>query len=156
MGLHLSEQEFADIRKKNPHLKIKGDDSPPGEEKKKPRVNSNKIEIDGYQFDSKSEGKIYVEFKWDPSVKILELQPEFTLQEKFELRGKKYQSIDFTPDFRILRDGVTEIVEVKSVATIKANSKSYSMRRKMFLKNNPELMYREIIFDRKKRTEKTY
>ncbi len=153
--MRLSEQEFQDIKKNNPHLKIKGDNTP-GEKKKNPRVKSNKIEIDGHQFDSKSEGKIYREFKWDPSVKILELQPEFTLQEKFELRGKKYRAIEFTPDFRILKDGVPEIVEVKSVATIKANSKSYSMRRKMFLRSNPELRFREIIFDKGKRTEKVY
>ena len=155
MGLHLSEQEFADIRKKNPHLKVKGDDHP-GEKKKNPRVNSNKIEIDGYLFDSKSEGKIFVEFKLDPSIKILELQPEFILVPEFELRGKKYQAIKFTPDFRILQDEIEWIVEVKSEGTLRANSKSYSMRRKMFLRNNPELRYREIIFDRDKRVEKVY
>jgi len=156
MGLHLSEQQFADMQKKNPHLKIKGGDKPSGESKKKPRVNSNKVEADGHLFDSKSEYRIYYEFKLDPTVKILELQPEFILQEEFELRGKKYQAIKFTPDFRIIRDGIEWIVEVKSQGTMLANSKSYSMRRKMFLKSNPDLRYREIIFNRGKRVEKVY
>jgi len=155
MVSRLSETDFK-ILMKNSHAKIIGGKLDHKERKKNPRVNSNKIEIDGHQFDSKSEGKIYAEFKWDPSVKILELQPEFTLQEKFELRGKKYRAIKFTPDFRILKDGVTEIVEVKSKGTLLANSKSYSMRRKMFLKGNPDLVYREIIFDRDKRIEKVY
>lgn len=155
MVFRLSEQELQDLKKKNPHLKIKGDDIP-GEKKKNPRVNSNKIEIDGHLFDSKSEGKIYVEFKRDPSVTILELQPFFCLLPKFKLRGKTYQSIDFTSDFRILENGVEWIVEIKSIGTLKANSKSYPMRRKLFLSSNPDLRFREIIFDRDKRTEKTY
>lgn len=155
MVFRLSEQELDDILKKG-HTKISEGYLEAIEKKKKPRVNSNKIEIDGHLFDSKSEGKIYVEFKLDPSVTILELQPEFILVPEFELRGKKYQSIKFTPDFRILQDGIEFIVEVKSKGTMLANSKSYSMRRKMFLKNNPELRYREIIFNRDKRTEKIY
>ena len=155
MVFRLSEQELQNIIKKG-HTKISDGYLEAIEKKKNPRVNSNKIEIDGYLFDSKSEGKIYVEFKHDPSVTILELQPEFILVPEFELRGKKYQSIKFTPDFRILQDEVEWIVEVKSEGTLKANSKSYSMRRKMFLKSNPELRYREIIFNRDKRIERTY
>lgn len=155
MGLHLSELELQNILKKG-HAKISGGNLKIEEKKKKPRVNSNKIEIDGHLFDSKSEGKIYVEFKLDPSVTILELQPEFILVPGFEIRGKKYQSIKFTPDFKILQDGIEFIVEVKSEGTLKANSKSYSMRRKMFLRSNQDLRYREIIFNRDKRTEKIY
>ena len=153
--MRLSEQEFQDIKRKNPHLKIIGDDTP-GEKKKNPRTNSNKIEIDGYLFDSKSEGKIYVEFKLDPSVTILELQPEFILIPEFERRGKKYKAITYKADFRIEQNGEEWIVEIKSIGTLMANSKSYSMRRKLFLRAYPESQLREIIFDRGKRTEKIY
>ena len=153
--MRLSETDFK-ILMKNSHAKVSGGKLDHKEKKKKPRVNSNKVEADGHIFDSKSEYRIYYEFKVDPEIEILELQPEFILQPEFELRGKKYQAIKFTPDFRILKDGIECIVEVKSKGTLMANSKSYSMRRKMFLKSNPKLRYIEVIFDRQERIEKNY
>lgn len=128
----------------------------PPQEKKQSRVQSHKIKKDGYVFDSQSEALIYSEFKLDPDVKILELQPEFMLLETFKRRNKIHRSITYTPDFRIRIKGVVWIVEVKSVGTLKANSKSYPIRRKLFLHKFPDLNFREIIFDGKQRIEKDY
>ena len=129
-----------------------------GEIKKKEKggLRSKKIEVDGYFFDSKKEALIYHEFKLDPDVEILELQPLFEIQPGFSLRDKKYQPIRYTADFKILKkNSVCYIVEVKSIGTLKANSKSYPMRRKMLL-NSIGFGFREIIFDGKRRIIKEY
>ena len=139
---------------KGSSAKIRGDLPP--EEKGKSRVNSKKVFLDGNWFDSQSESDISWEFKVDPNIQILELQPKFELLPAFERFGVKYRSIDFTPDFRILENGVELVVEAKSIGTLKANSKSYPMRRKLFLSQNPDLRFKEIIFDRGNRVEKTY
>lgn len=122
------------------------------EKKKNPRVNSNSVIIDGIEFKSTSEGLIYIEYRDDPNIKILELQPKFELIRSFKRNGKKIQSIDYTSDFRILENKTEWVVEVKSSGSLKANSKSYPMRRKLFLYKYPHLRFREIIFDKGKIT----
>ncbi len=151
--MSMSQKQFNKMMKDG-HAKIR--DLRSGESMKNPRMNSKKTEIDGHVFDSITEANIYNEFKLDPDIKILELQPQFTLMEGFKLRGESYRPIKFTADFRIEQDDEEWIVDVKSIGTLKANSKSYPMRRKLFLKNNPELRFKEIIFDGKKRSEKVY
>jgi hypothetical protein len=124
--------------------------------KKAGRVNSHKIEIDGYLFDSKSEALIYSEYKIDPDVEILELQPRFILLTPFKRKNKSYRGITYKADFVISVGGDNWVVEVKSKGTLKANSKNYPMRRKLFLNKFPDLNFREIIFDGKQRTEIDY
>jgi len=119
------------------------------------RVNSKKITIDGHKFDSQAEALIYSEFKLDPDVEIIELQPKITLLEPFFHRRKKYQGIYYTADFLIKERGLECLIEVKSIGTLKANSKSYPMRRKMLL-NSIGFGFREIIFDGKRRIIKEY
>ena len=123
---------------------------------KKPRIESKKIIIDGHEFASQNEGLIYWEFKHDPEIKIIKLQPKFELTPKFERFGKTYQPITYKADFRIEINGLEWIIEVKSIGTLKANSKSYPMRRKLFLMRYADLRFREIIFSSGKRTEKIY
>lgn len=120
------------------------------------RVRSNKIEIDGHVFDSRAEASIYSEFKIDPDIKILEIQPCFVLLKPFKRKNRKHRGVIYTPDFKVEDKGVKWIVEVKSKGTIRANSKSYPIRRKLFLHKFPELNFREIIFDGKQRTIKEY
>ena len=148
-------QKQLDQMLKGIHAKIISGELQP-DEKKKGRTGSKKVIIDGIEFDSTSEGNIYYEFKLDPDIEILELQPQFIVKPKFTLRGKKYQSIKWTLDFRILDKGVEYVVDVKSIGTYKANSKSHSIRRKLFLTAYPDLILKEIVIDGKKRTEKVY
>lgn len=118
----------------------------------KGRVSSRKIKFDGLEFASRSEMEVYREYKLDPDIDLLGVQPKFTLQEGFSRNGKRHRAITYTADFDIIEDGREIIVEVKSVGTLKANSKSYSMRKKLFLKKFPDLLFREIIVDGRKIT----
>ena len=153
--MRLSEPEF-ELLKKFGNVKVISEIGGKPKTKKSSRVNSNKTIVDDIEFDSQIEAVIYCELRDDPNIEIIKLQPEFILQEKFKRFGKTYQPIKFTPDFHIKENGVEWIIEVKSKGTLYANSKSYPMRRKLFLKNNPGLRYREIIFDKKERILKEY
>ena len=132
---------------KNSKCRIRGDLKP----SKKGRVSSRKIHFDGLMFDSRIEMDVYREYKIDPDVVILETQPVFLLQAGFSRNGKKYRPISYKADFLIKEKGVEIVVEVKSEGTLRANAKSYPMRKKMFLKKFPELLFREIIFKGKRR-----
>jgi hypothetical protein len=62
----------------------------------KRKYNNKRIEIDGYQFDSKLEADFYLRLK--PLVKIgkikeLKIHPRYLLQEGFTKNGKHYQPI---------------------------------------------------------------
>jgi len=148
--MRLTEEQFAAMLKQS-HCSI-GGKAP----KKKGRVNSRKVKVDGVEFDSQAEAKIYFELKHDPDVEFLRIHPEFTLLDGFKRGKKKFQPITYKADFRIMEKGVEVIVEVKSTGTLKANAKSYPMRKKMFLKKFPELGFREIIFNGSKRTVRDY
>jgi hypothetical protein len=148
--MRLTEAEFNAMLKQS-HCSISGK-AP----KKKGRVQRRKVKIDGHEFDSRSEATIYCELKHDPEVKILELQPKFIILDGFNRGKKKFRPIAYTADFRIMEKGREIIVEVKSTGTLKANAKSYPMRKKMFLKKFPELGFREIIFNGSKRTIRDY
>jgi hypothetical protein len=154
--MRMTEAEFKNFMKKSPcSVNHFGEGA-----RKKPRVNSRKAQIDGHLFDSQAEAQIYWELKVDPNVEILELQPKFELLKPFfrivDKKTRKFSGIFFTPDFKVLEMGRELIIEVKSIGTIKANSKSYSMRRKMFLSAYPGILFREIIFDGKKRIIREY
>lgn len=153
----MTEQELSVILKKG-NVRISGGRVLSKSKNQKPvgRVRSSKIEYDGHVFDSKLEAKIYGEYKFDPDIVILELQPQFTLLNAFKRNGKTHRNITYMPDFKITIKGVEWIIEVKSAGTLKANSKSYPIRRKLFLSKYPDLNFREIIFDGKKRTEIEY
>ena len=125
--------------------------------KKKGKVNSNKVEFDGYRFDSQVEFDIYFECKLDPKIRILEVHPNFPLFPAFARGGKKYKEISYTADLLIFNDrsGQTEVVEVKSVGTRNMRS-DYPLRKTLFLMLYPGLIFREIVFDKKNRTENIY
>ena len=148
--MRLTEDQFAELMKTSKcrvHGKAK---------LKRERVQSRKVRLDGHEFDSAKEAEIYLELKRDPAVEILKLQPKFTLLEGFERNGKRLRPITWTADFLIKKNGREIVVEVKSLGTKKANSKSWPMRRKLFLSRYPELVYREIFFNGRKRIEKEY
>ena len=146
--MRLSEQEYAAMMKKS-NCRESG-------KRKNPRVNRRKVRLDGHEFDSRKEAEIYFELKHDPNVEILELQPKFILQGGFSRGKKRLRAITYTADFLIREDGRKIVVEVKSTGTLKANSKSYPIRKKLFLHKFPELGFREIIFRGKKRAVKEY
>ena len=72
--------------------------------------------IDWIKFSSKLEWRFYQYFI-DKGIEILELQPRFTLQEKFELNGDKIRAIEYVSDFKIKHQGDVFYVDSKGFET---------------------------------------
>lgn len=103
-----------------------------------------KTEVDGIKFDSKAEADYYCGLKMIKRVgeiSEIELQPTFTLQEKFVTNsGKKIGALKYKADFKVFySDGRIEIVDVKGMETA-----VYKLKRKLFLSAFPELSFVEI------------
>ena len=117
------------------------------------KIFHNKKEVDGIVFDSETEANYYVYIR-DNKKKLkiaeIELQPEFTLQQKFILtpdgkridyvndkqfksEQKKYpkcthQAIKYVADFRITyENGKVEVIDVKGIKTA-----DFKIKEKMF------------------------
>lgn len=72
--------------------------------------------IDWIKFSSKLESRFYQYFI-DIGIEILELQPRFILQEKFELNGEKIRAIEYVSDFKIKHQGDVFYVDSKGFLT---------------------------------------
>ena len=97
----------------------------------KSKYGAEKINIDGYTFDSKVEGKYYEYLKGlkaKGEILNFELQPRFTLQPKYKNNGVNVRAIEYVADFQIYyNDLYSEIIDVKGLATPEAK-----MKRKMY------------------------
>lgn len=63
---------------------------------------AKKVKLDGYTFDSIFESKVYVILRDDPRVKILDIHPRYTLQEKYQTKdGRKIRAMEYVSDFII-------------------------------------------------------
>ncbi|MGF0095027.1 DUF1064 domain-containing protein [Peptoniphilus sp. SGI.035] len=98
------------------------------------KYNSIKTIVDGIKFDSKKEARRYKELKVlerAGTIKELELQPRFLLQDKFKLEGTTHRKIEYVADFKYWdKEKETWIVEdVKGVKT-----DVYKLKKKIFLK----------------------
>ena len=103
---------------------------------------NKKVTIDGNVFDSKMEGKRYRELKLlerAGEIFDLELQPKYRLQDAFKYDGTTYRSINYTPDFRYMKDGKIVVEEVKGFADT-----SYKIRKRLFLYQNPDILFYEL------------
>jgi len=66
------------------------------------KYGAKKVEIDGYKFDSKFEGRIYEILRDNPMVKILDIHPRYLLQEKYQTKDeRKIRAIEYVSDFLI-------------------------------------------------------
>ncbi|MFC4102871.1 DUF1064 domain-containing protein [Paenibacillus xanthanilyticus] len=89
-------------------------------------------------FDSELEAKYYRDMLL-PLIKdgriTVELQPKFTLLEKFEKQGTKHQAITYSPDFKVtyVREGRVVLIDVKG-----AEDQKFPLKRKLFDANFPE------------------
>ena len=109
---------------------------------KKHKYNAKKIVIDGIEFDSKKEGKRYQELKMlekAGKIKDLKLQPKFLLQESFKYKGKTQRAIFYIADFEYIKDGKRIVEDVKGVKT-----DVYKLKKKLFLKKYPDVIFKEI------------
>jgi len=108
------------------------------------KYSNEKVEIDGYKFGSKYEAQIYSEFKLDPDIKILRLQPKFLLIPGFTRYDKKILPIYYVADFEIIQNEKEWVIDVKSIATEK--NAEYRLKRKLFLRSHLRTRFKEIIF----------
>lgn len=98
----------------------------------KSKYNNIKTVIDGIIFDSKRESERYCELLIlikAKTIKDLELQPKFVLQDGFKKNGVTYRAITYKADFKYVdvATGKTIIEDVKGVET-----KEFRLKRKLF------------------------
>lgn len=99
--------------------------------KKPSKYKNQKIEIDGYMFDSKAEGQYYLFLKDQQNqekILFFRLQPRYLLQEAFTKNGVNERKIEYVADFEIHhQDGSIEVVDVKGQET-----EAFKIKRKLF------------------------
>lgn len=121
----------------------------------KRKIKSRKTTVNGIEFDSQTEAEFYKHLLWRDDVKDVELQPQFTLMNQFEVScgrcidgkvespktgnlikcrtctgtGKRSRrEWTYTADFRIIwKDGREDVVDVKGFA-----NERFNLVRKMF------------------------
>ena len=109
------------------------------------KYKAKKTRVGDIVFDSKKEAGRYMQLKLLQSageIANLELQPRFTLQEKFTLNGKTIRKIEYVADFKYtdMKTGATVVEDVKGMRT-----DVYKLKRKLFLAKYGNLVdFREI------------
>lgn len=111
------------------------------------KYGSKKVIIDGIKFDSKKEGKRYLELKLlekANEIKNLELQKVFELQPSFKKNGKTYRKITYKADFCYfsIKENKYICEDVKSPAT---KTQVYMIKKKMLLYKYENIEFREVI-----------
>lgn len=90
-----------------------------------------KVELDGYKFDSKKEAQFYQQLKLRKlanDIVDFRLKPKFILQPAFVKNGKKIGAITYTADFLIVENDRSQtVVDVKGFATA-----MFKLKKKMF------------------------
>ena len=103
--------------------------------------------VDGIRFDSKKESQRYCELKLQEKngdIQNLKLQPVFILQKSFDVtiyltgKIKKVRAIKYIADFQYETGTLTIVEDVKGMKT-----SIYKLKRKLFLKKYPKLLFRE-------------
>lgn len=114
-------------------------------EEKKSKYNSRKVLNDGLWFDSQLESDRYDELKLLQNIgaiKELQLQPRFLLQKGFrDSNGKRHRPIHYKADFQYVdvRAGAVVVEDAKGKKT-----EAYSIKKKLFLFNYPDLNFKEV------------
>ena len=100
------------------------------------KYHNKKVQVDMYVFDSIAESRRYKELKLleqAGSIKNLELQPRFLLQEGFRKNGKTFRKIEYIADFQYLENGKIIIEDVKGKET-----EVFKLKRKLFEHEYPD------------------
>ncbi|MGG5376062.1 hypothetical protein IGI57_002570 [Enterococcus sp. DIV0213j] len=98
---------------------------------KQNKYKNKKTSHRGILFDSKAEAEYYDLAIWQAEASgwTLKLQEKFEIQPKFELNGKKYQRIDYKPDF-VFYDKTGKIVKVVDVKGVQ--TRDFKLKAKIF------------------------
>ena len=108
------------------------------------KYNNKKTVVDNIKFDSKKEAERYIYLKTRlkmGSIKDLELQPRFCLQEGFKKNGKTYRKITYVADFKYY-DLVRKKIVVEDVKGMKTDV--YKIKKKLFECRFTDLELEEI------------
>ncbi len=112
------------------------------------KVNANKVEIDGIQFDSKTEARYYEylkELQERGEIIGIICHPKYVLQPGCERFGRKYLPITYTPDFKIkMSDGRIIVIDVKGYGMEDA-----ILKRKIFAYQYPILELKWVAASKK-------
>jgi hypothetical protein len=111
------------------------------------KYHARKCEAFGIIFDSQAERDRYfqlVEMQQDGIIHHLRCHPEFVLLEGFrDIDGKSERAIKYCGDFQYTdANGLVVVEDVKSKAT--AQSRDWSLRRKLFKHRFPQMALREV------------
>ena len=104
-----------------------------------------KTKIDGYDFDSKAEGRRYLDLCLlvrAGEITNLQVHPVYILQEAFEYHGKKLQAIKYEGDFYYWENGKEVIEDVKGGRATQTDL--FKVKAKMFKKNYPNIDFRIV------------
>lgn len=93
---------------------------------------SKKVIVDNIKFDSKKEANYYLKLKMlerAETIKDLELQKEYILQDNFKLNNKTIRKIKYKADFKYIStsDDKLHVVDVKGFKT-----EVYKLKKKLF------------------------
>lgn len=100
---------------------------------KKNLYGAQRVEIMGVTFDSKAEGKRFLQLKameQAGEIQSLEVQPEFELIPGQNVDGKKERPVKYVADFRYTRAGQSIVEDVKSAPT---KTREFIIKRKLML-----------------------
>ena len=84
------------------------------------KFKNQKVVIDGFKFDSKKEGKRYIDLKLlqrAGQIQDLQLQVVFVLVPAVVLDGRKKPAMRYVADFTYMQGGLKIVEDVKSCAT---------------------------------------
>jgi hypothetical protein len=109
------------------------------------KYHSKPVECDGIKFDSITEYRRYLDLKLmerNGEISGLTVHPRYELQPAFKYNGKTERAITYTPDFEyITPDGWKVVEDVKSTPT---KTEAYSIRRRLLIRQYPEVKFMEV------------
>ena len=97
-------------------------------------MHNKKVTYEGISFDSILEKDYYIHLKNDKSIKNLQLQVPFILQEKYKLNGKTIREIKYIADFTYYdKEDTFHVVDTKGFVTdiFKIKKKLFEYRYKI-------------------------
>ena len=113
--------------------------------KKKTKYNNQKVEYNGFVFDSKREYNRYLillSMEQQGEIADLEVHPKFHLLDSKKWHGQTIPKKSYSADFRYTQNGRIIVEDVKSPATQK--DKTYRLKRHLFLVKHPNVDFYEV------------
>jgi len=112
---------------------------------KRAKYKNKKVTIDGITFESTKEGNRYKILKLQQQIghiSNLEIQPGFTLQEKFKRQERTIRAVKYIADFQYKKNGQTITEDVKPSPDFQ--TPEYKLKKKLLFKKYPEVVFLEF------------